>query len=138
MKTWVCTFVAAAIMATATRAQSPTVPPAQGALSMDRLARIGAWASKEIAQNRLAVGIGLIARGGKMAYFETYGMADKEAGRPMTKDTIFRIFSMTKAVTGVAVMMLYEEGKFALTDPVSRYLPEFASMKVAVEKTDPG
>jgi CubicO group peptidase (beta-lactamase class C family) len=137
MKTWVCTLMAASIMATATRAQSPTVPPAQGALSMDRLARIGAWASKEIAQNRLAGGIGLIARRGKIAYFETYGMADKEAGRPMTKDTIFRIFSMTKAVTGVAVMMLYEEGKFALTDPVSRYLPEFASMKVAIEKPDP-
>jgi CubicO group peptidase (beta-lactamase class C family) len=55
----------------------------------------------------------------------------------MQKEAIFRIFSMTKAVTGVAVMVLYEEGRFALTDPVSRYLPEFAVMKVAVEKTDP-
>ena len=136
MKIWVCTLIAVSIMVSATSAQSPTVPAAQVGLSTERLARIGAWASKEIGQNRLAGGIGLITRRGKIAYFETYGMADKEAGRPMTKDTIFRIFSMTKAVTGVAVMMLYEEGKFALTDPVSRYLPEFASMKVAVEKTD--
>src|SRR5262245_58548820 len=136
MKIWVCTLMAVSIMVTASRAQSPTVSPGQVALSTDRLGRIGAWASKEIGQNRLAGGIGLIAWRGKTAYFETYGMADKEAGRPMTKDTIFRIFSMTKAVTGVAVMMLYEEGKFALTDPVSRYLPEFASMRVAIEKTD--
>jgi CubicO group peptidase (beta-lactamase class C family) len=137
MKIWVCTLIAVSIMITATSAQSPTVSPAQVGLSTERLARIGPWASKEIGQNRLAGGIGLIARRGKIAYFETYGVADKEADRQMTKDTIFRIFSMTKAVTGVAVMMLYEEGRFALTDPVSRYLPEFSSMKVAVEKIDP-
>jgi CubicO group peptidase (beta-lactamase class C family) len=64
-------------------------------------------------------------------------MADKESGRPMQKDAIFRIYSMTKAVTGVAVMMLYEDGRFSLSDPVSRYLPEFSTMKVAVERTDP-
>src|SRR5262245_8367146 len=136
MKSRMCSVIALSIMVTTIGAQS-TVPPAQVGLSTERMARIGTWASKEIAQNRLAGGIGVITRRGKIAYFETYGMADKEAGRPMTKDTIFRIFSMTKAVTGVAVMMLYEEGRFALTDPVSRYLPEFASMKVAVEKIDP-
>ena len=91
----------------------------------------------EVAQNRVAGGVALIARKGKIAYFEPFGMADKEAGRPMQKDTIFRIFSMTKAVTGVAVMMLYEEGRFSLTDPVARYLPEFAIMRVAVETRDP-
>src|SRR5260221_5565033 len=64
-------------------------------------------------------------------------MADREAGRPVSKDSIFRIFSMTKAVTAVAVMSLYEEGRFTLTDPVARYLPEFATMTVAIEKDDP-
>jgi CubicO group peptidase (beta-lactamase class C family) len=113
------------------------VAPADVGLSKERLDRIRVAMEKEIAENRLAGGIGLIARRGKIAYFETYGMADKEAGRPMTRDAIFRIYSMTKAVTGVAVMALYEEGRFSLTDPVSRYLPEFTTMKVAVEKTDP-
>jgi len=129
----VCLWLA---LVTAVAAQAPTVPEQVG-LSRPRLDRIRPAIEREIAQNRLAGGIGLLARRGKIAYFETYGMADKEAGRPMTKDTIFRIFSMTKAVTGVAVMTLYEDGRFSLTDPVSRYLPEFASMKVAIEKTDP-
>jgi CubicO group peptidase (beta-lactamase class C family) len=131
----ICASLAIATM----QAQVPpqTTPPENVGLSKERFGRIRTVMEKEIAQNRLAGGIGLIARRGKIAYFETYGMADKESGRPMQKDAIFRIFSMTKAVTGVAVMILYEEGRFALTDPVSRYLPEFASMRVAVEKTDP-
>jgi len=137
MRSWLCGSVVLFGLVAAAGAQAPTVPPEQVGLSKPRLDRIRTAIEKEIAQNRLAGGIGLIARRGKVAYFETYGMADKEAGKPMTKDAIFRIFSMTKAVTGVAVMTLYEDGRFSLTDPVSRYLPEFASMKVAVEKTDP-
>jgi CubicO group peptidase (beta-lactamase class C family) len=118
-------------------AQAPTVAPETVGLSKQRLDRIRTFAEREIAQNRLAGGIALVARRGKVAYFEPFGMADKEAGKPMTKDTIFRIFSMTKALTGVAVMTLYEDGRFALSEPVSRYLPEFASMRVAVEKVNP-
>src|SRR6185503_3363728 len=98
--------------------------------------RIRTAMEKSVAEKRLAGGVGLIVRRGKIAYFETYGMADREAGKPMSKDSIFRIFSMTKAVTAVAVMSLYEEGRFTLTDPVARYLPEFAAMTVALEKDD--
>jgi CubicO group peptidase (beta-lactamase class C family) len=90
-----------------------------------------------IAANRVAGGLGLIVREGKVGYFETWGMADKEAGKPMHEDAIFRIYSMTKAVTGVAAMMLFEEGYFALADPVAKFLPEFGQMRVAVEQTDP-
>src|SRR5215470_3940829 len=115
---------------------SPIAPEKVG-LSKERLDRIRPAMEKHIADNTLAGGVGLVARRGKIAYFETYGMADKEAGKPMQKDSIFRMYSMTKAVTGVAVMILYEEGRFTLADPVSKYLPEFANMKVAVEKTDP-
>ena len=119
-------------------AQMPSLTaPAEVGLSKERLDRIGPIMDKAIKAGRLAGGVGLIARRGKVAYFETYGMADRENARPMQKDSIFRIFSMTKAVTGVAVMTLSEEGRFALNDPVARYLPEFSSMKVAVEKTDP-
>ena len=77
----------------------------------------------------------LVARRGKIAYFEAQGMADLEAKRPMAKDSIFRLASMSKPITGIAVMMLVEEGKVRLSDPVSRFLPEFKQLnKVAVPK----
>lgn len=72
----------------------------------------------------------LIYENGREAYFGAFGMADREAGRPMTRDTLVQIFSMTKPVTGVALMMLYEEGRFGLDDPLARHLPEFAELKV--------
>jgi CubicO group peptidase (beta-lactamase class C family) len=79
----------------------------------------------------------LIVRHGKIAYQETFGYADVEGGKPMQLDTIHRIYSMSKPITSVAVMMLYEEGKFQLNDPVAKYLPEFAKMQVGVEEKDP-
>ncbi|MEK6303553.1 MAG: serine hydrolase domain-containing protein [Acidobacteriota bacterium] len=105
-------------------------------LAPERLARIGAVMNEHVAKGRIAGAIGLIARRGKVSYFESYGFQDKEASIPMREDTIFRMYSMTKPITGVAVLMLYEEGKFFLTDPVSKYLPEFANMKVAVVEND--
>jgi CubicO group peptidase (beta-lactamase class C family) len=112
------------------------VAPEQIGLSKARLDRIKPWAERYIEDNKLSGAVCLIARRGSIGYFETFGMADKEAAKPIRKDSIFRMYSMTKAVTGVAVMMLYEEGRFNLSDPVSRYLPEFAHMSVAIEKTD--
>jgi CubicO group peptidase (beta-lactamase class C family) len=110
--------------------------PEEAGLSKERLDRIGAAMQQHVAENRVAGAIGLIARRGRIGYFETWGMMDKESGKPMRKDAIFRIYSMTKAVTGVATMILYEEGRFFLNDPASKYLPELAGLKVAVEKTD--
>jgi CubicO group peptidase (beta-lactamase class C family) len=110
--------------------------PGEAGLSKERLDRIGQVMQQHIAANRIAGGVGLIARRGKIGYFESWGMMDKESKKPMRKDAIFRVYSMTKAVTGVATMMLYEEGKFSLNDPLSKYLPEFAAMKVAVDKKD--
>jgi CubicO group peptidase (beta-lactamase class C family) len=136
LKSFRLIVVLAAALTTVHAQGLPQAAPSDVGLSKERLERIGRAMDGLIAQNRLAGGVGVITRKGKVAYFETYGMADKDARRPMQKDAIFRIFSMTKAVTGVAVMMLYEEGRFTLADPVSRYLPEFASMKVAIEKTD--
>jgi CubicO group peptidase (beta-lactamase class C family) len=114
-----------------------SVAPNGTGLSSERLDRIGAVMNDHVAKGHIAGAIGLIARRGKVGYFETYGFQDKEAGAPMRKDTIFRMYSMTKPITGVAVMILYEEGKFYLTDPVSKYLPELGNMKVAVVETDP-
>jgi CubicO group peptidase (beta-lactamase class C family) len=91
---------------------------------------------KHIAAGRMAGGLGLIQRRGEVGYFETWGMSDKDTGAPMREDAIFRIFSMTKAVTGVAAMMLFEEGAFALADPLSKFMPEFREMRVALEARD--
>jgi CubicO group peptidase (beta-lactamase class C family) len=137
VKQSVLTAVVVTLIATLHAQGLPQGTPESAGLSPERLARIKTAMDAEVAQNRVAGGVGLIARKGKVVWFESFGMADKEAARPMQKDAIFRIFSMTKAVTGVAVMTLYEEGRFALSDPVSRYLPEFATMRVAVERTDP-
>ena len=97
-----------------------SVAPNGTGLSNERLDRIGAVMNEHVAKGHIAGAIGLIARRGKIGYFETYGFQDKEAGVAMRKDTIFRMYSMTKPITGVAVMILYEEGKFYLTDPVSK------------------
>src|SRR5262249_2232533 len=105
--------------------------------SPEALARIAARMQQHIDANKITGATGLIARHGKVVYFETYGAMDRESRKAMPRDAIFRIYSMTKAVTGVAVMILHDEGKFALSDPVARYLPEFGSLKVAVEEKDP-
>lgn len=97
-----------------------------------RVARLDATINQAITDERLAGGLMLIARDGEHAYLRAYGQVDREAGRAMTPDTIFRIASMSKALTSVAVMMLYEEGRFMLNDPVSRYLPAFKQSMVAV------
>ena len=80
----------------------------------------------------------LIWKDGREAYFGSAGFADREAGRPMARDTIAQIYSMTKPVTGVALMQLWEQGKFGLDDPLSRYLPEFESMQVYAGKDAAG
>jgi CubicO group peptidase (beta-lactamase class C family) len=124
--------LAVAAVGQAVRASAPD----QTGLSKDRLDRISAVMNEHVTKGHIAGAIGLIARRGKVGYFETYGWQDKEANVPMRKDAIFRMYSMTKPVTGVAVLILYEEGRFFLSDPVSKYLPELANMKVAVVETD--
>jgi len=114
-----------------------SVAPNGLGLAPERLERIGAVLNEHVAKGHIAGAVGLIARRGKIGYFETYGFQDKEAGVAMRKDTIFRMYSMTKPITGVAVMILYEEGRFFLNDPVSKYLPELSNMKVAVVETNP-
>ena len=115
----------------------PTVAPEEVGLAGSRLAYIGSVMNRHVAEKQIPGAAGLIARRGKIAYQEAFGMADVEAGKPMRLDSIHRIYSMTKPITSVAVMMLYEEGKFQLNDPVAKYLPEFAKMQVGIEEKDP-
>jgi CubicO group peptidase (beta-lactamase class C family) len=110
----------------------PTTKPERVGFDEARLKRISAHMNQAVDDGVMVGGLGMIARKGRIAYSETWGMKDREAAVPMTTDTIFRIYSMSKPITGVALMMLYEEGRFFLNDPVAKYIPELANLQVAV------
>jgi CubicO group peptidase (beta-lactamase class C family) len=99
-------------------------------LSSSRLTRVGQAMSKYVESSKLAGTLTLVARHGKIAHFEPLGIMDVEAGTRIARDTIFRIYSMSKPITSVAVMMLYEEGHFLLTDPIQGFIPAFADVCV--------
>ena len=104
-------------------------------LSTERLKRIGEAVERHVAAGNVAGAVTLVARRGKIAHFEAHGVMDVDTKKPMAKDNLFRLASMSKPITGVAVMMLVEEGKIRLNDPVSRFIPEFAHLnKVAVAR----
>lgn len=111
-------------------AELPEVKPESIGFSSERLSRLESAMQSEIDGKQLAGGVTLLARHGKIAEFKAYGVRDLSSGAPTEKDTIFRIFSMTKPVTSTAMMVLYEEGKWAPMDPISKYIPEFAHLKV--------
>jgi len=102
------------------------------------LERISKTVQKDIDDKRIAGGVTLVMRHGQVAFFKAQGMQDREAGKPMRPDTIFRICSMSKPITTTAVMILYEEGRFLLEDPISKYLPEFKNPKVLVKPANGG
>jgi CubicO group peptidase (beta-lactamase class C family) len=104
----------------------------QVGMSSERLKRINTGMNKLIAEGKIPGAVTLVARRGKVVHFEASGLRDVERKLPMEKDTIFRLYSQSKPVTGAAVMILFEEGHFLLSDPVSKYLPEFSSMNVYV------
>lgn len=106
------------------------VQPESVGISTERLERLHAVIQDEIDKKQLAGAVTILARHGKVVDYRTYGVRDLASGAPMTKDTIFRDYSMTKPVTGVAMMILYEEGKWLPADPVAKYVPEFAHLKV--------
>ena len=118
--------------------QLPTASPESVGLSSERLQRITAAVDQSIKDQQIAGAVTIIVRHGKVAWLKSQGMLDREAAKPMPEDAMFRICSMTKPITTVAVMMLYEEGKFELEDPISKYLPEFKSPKVLVKSASGG
>jgi CubicO group peptidase (beta-lactamase class C family) len=116
---------------------APATPESVG-MSADRLSRLNAAMKKLVDDKQVAGVVTLVERHGKVVHFSAAGQLDVRKPDAMQKDSIFRIYSMTKPVTGVAMMMLYEEGKWQLNDPVSRYIPEFAKLKVYTGKNDDG
>lgn len=111
---------------------SEGVRPEEVGFSSERLARIGEFARAEMEKGRIAGAVSLVARRGQIVLVEAVGKADIEEGRAMHEDSLFRIASMTKPIVSLAVMMLHEEGRFLLDDPVSRFIPELGKLRVAV------
>jgi CubicO group peptidase (beta-lactamase class C family) len=112
----------------------PTASPSE--VGMSRLERITQFFKADTDAKRLPGAVVMIARHGKVVYYEAFGVRDSANGAPMQKDSIFRMYSMTKPITGVAVLMLMEEGKLRLSDPISEYLPALKNPKVTVETVD--
>jgi CubicO group peptidase (beta-lactamase class C family) len=113
-------------------AATPTAKPEEVGFSSERLHRITDLVQRHITAGSFSGAVTLVARNGRIAHFEAQGKMDIEAGKPMQKDAIFKIMSMTKPVVGVSIMMMVEEGKVRLTDPVSKFIPQLKDLKVAV------
>ena len=118
---------------TAAAQELTTAKPESVGLSSERLERITVKVQQTVDEKRIAGAVTLVARHGKVVYLKSQGSLDREANKAMRNDAIFRICSMTKPITSVAVMMLYEEGKFLLDDPIAKYLPEFKNPQVLVK-----
>ena len=132
-----CLLACLLVAAAASAEVLPMVKPEQAGFSADRLARLARTLQSEIDQKRMPGAVVLIARRGQIGYFESFGKLDPAGNSAMPKDAIFRIYSMTKPWTSVAVMMLVEEGRLVLSDPVSKFVPPLTKLDVAVERTDP-
>ena len=132
MKTVVLCALLLTVLSFPALTASPTAKPEEVGLSSERLARINQMIERRIAAGDLAGAVTIVARKGKVVHHSAQGMMDLDSKKPMASSSMFRIASMTKPVIGVAVMMLVEEGKLHLNDPVSRYIPQFKDMKVAM------
>jgi CubicO group peptidase (beta-lactamase class C family) len=110
----------------------PRVKPESVDVSSAQLNEATALLNQYVQEKKIAGAVAAVTRRGKLVYLEKFGVQDLASQAPMTERSLFRIYSMTRAITSVAVMMLYEEQRFALDDPVSKYIPEFASVKVAL------
>ena len=144
MKRRICAgivFVALVWLALASVAVADTLPyakPEEVGFSSERLGRVTEMLRTNIAEGEIPGAVLLIARHGKIAYFESLGLLDPQAKIPMSKDAIFRIYSMSKPITTVAAMMLFEDARLALSEPVGKYLPALTKMQVATDnKPDP-
>jgi CubicO group peptidase (beta-lactamase class C family) len=114
----------------ATSVDLPLAKPESAGFSSQRLERLHALMQRVTADKSIPGAVTILARHGKVIDYRAYGLRDVESGTPMTKDTIFRDFSMSKPITGVAMMILFEQGKWLPSDPISKYIPEFAHLRV--------
>jgi CubicO group peptidase (beta-lactamase class C family) len=130
----IATLVASSLTLVAAAGSVPAGYPEEAGFSTERLGRIREAVQRHITAGQVPGVVTLVSRRGKVVHFETHGMNDVEAKKPMPKDAIFRLASMSKPIGAVAVMMMVEEGKVRLNDPVSRFIPEFKQASLAVPK----
>ncbi len=134
-----CLAVTAVFSAAFVQAQGlPSASPESVGMSAPKLAHIKEAFAQEIDKGNLPGVVVMVARKGKLVYSETVGFQNKEAGKPLSKDAIFRIYSMTKPLVSVAAMMLIEDGKMQLNDAVSKFIPAMKGLQVSVAKADGG
>lgn len=133
MRKWIstCLFIGSAQFAFSQNTLAPAKPETQG-ISAERLNRIDGYLNDLVSRNQIPGAVALLVRNGKIVYEKPFGYADLENKTPLKADNIFRIASQSKAITSLAVMMLWEEGKFLLDEPVSKYIPEFKDPKVLI------
>src|ERR1700675_3018803 len=138
-KLWFVAPVLALLTGPLAAASIQVAKPEEVGFSSERLARITETVKRHIDVHDIAGAVTLVARRGRIVQFEAYGLADLDTRKPMSRDSLFWIASMSKPITGVAILMLLEEGKVRLTDPVSKFIPEFQGLKVAMmqERTGP-
>jgi CubicO group peptidase (beta-lactamase class C family) len=129
---FVVATLCAAVLALPVTAAAPTAKPEEVGLSSERLARVNELMRRHVDARNFSGAVTLVARNGRVAHLEAHGLMDLASKKPMQEDAIFRIMSMTKPIVGVAVLMMMEEGKVRLNDPVSRFIPEYKELKVAV------
>ena len=128
---WISFLLLVLLTGAALAADLPTARPESVGMSTQRLGRLKSEMQGLVDRNQLPGVVTMVAKDGKVVEFEVAGKRDLESAAPLQKDSIFRIYSMSKPITGVAMMMLFEEGKWQLNDPVSKHIPEFANLKVA-------
>src|SRR5258708_796379 len=136
MKRFSLLLIGVALVVAAHAQNLQRAKPADVGLSAERLAKIKQVLAEDIGKNAMPGAVILVARHGKIAMFDAVGAQDPGTKSPMTTESIFRIYSMSKAITTVTAMTLFEEGKFSLSDPIAKYIPQFGQMKVGVEKAD--
>ena len=115
----------------------PRAKPEAVGMSSERLKRVTDTLAADIEAKKIPGAVILVARHGKVVLYDALGKLDPASGAPMPRDAIFRIYSMTKPITTLTAMMLVEEGRLQLSDPVAKYIPSYAKMQVGVEKPDP-
>jgi CubicO group peptidase (beta-lactamase class C family) len=130
-------LLALAVWALPLTAASPTAKPEEVGLSTERLKRINELVKRHLDAKTFSGAVTLVARHGRIAHLEAHGLMDLESKKAMQKDAIFRIMSMTKPIVGASILMMMEEGKVRLTDPLSKFIPELKGLKVAVAQPGP-
>lgn len=123
-------FASLLLLSASPAGRLPAITPARAGLSAEGLARLDAAMEGHVRARRIPGAVVLVARRGGVAYLKTYGVSDRTSARPMQEDALFRVYSMTKPVVSVALLMLYEQGHFQLDDPLERYIPEFRDLMV--------